>query len=275
MTPPMAEGGIAEGAWSLAQRAARAANVQIRQIDQADIAAAQAVISKAWGRQQVPQRSLLQALSHAGSTVLAAVHDGVTIGVAFGFLGWSRGIHLHSHMAAVSADSRSHGIGYALKLWQRALCLDHDVSEMRWTYDPLIARNAYFNLAKLGAEAEAFLPDFYGVMDDEVNAGDHSDRFEVLWRLDSRRVVAALHQTAAPHLGSPDGTDERVALPEDFDGLRRRDLAEARKVRLAARGRFTTLFAAGLRPEWADGGYRFIRPAAAPATALQLGGSRG
>lgn len=272
----MAEEGIVESAWSLAQRAARAADVQIRQIDRADITAAQGVISKAWGRQQVPQRNLLHALSHAGNTVLAAVHNDVMIGVAFGFLGWSRGIHLHSHMAAVSAESRSRGIGYALKLWQRALCLDHDVREMRWTYDPLIARNAYFNLAKLGGEAEVFLPDFYGAMDDEVNAGDHSDRFEVHWRLDSRRVMAALHQSPTPpHIGSSDGIDERLAVPEDFDSLRRRDPAEARKVRLAARGRFTTLFAAGLRPEWADGGYRFTRPATAPATTLQLGGRCG
>lgn len=267
------EGGIVEDAWSLAQHAARAADVQIRQIDRTDTAAAQAVIGKAWGRQQIPQGNLLQALSHAGNTVLAAVHEGVTIGVAFGFLGWSRGIHLHSHMAAVSIGSRSRGIGYALKLWQRALCLDHDVREMRWTYDPLIARNAYFNLAKLGGEADTFLPDFYGAMDDEVNAGDHSDRFEVLWRLDSDRVTRALHHTAAPlRGGGPVGMAERVTLPEDFEGLRRQDPAEARKVRLAARSRFTALFAAGLRPVWANGGYRFTpRTAALATTPAQIG----
>lgn len=41
----------------------------------------------------------------------------------------------------------------------------------------------------------AFFPDFYGAMDDAVNAGDHSDRFEVSWRLDSERT--ALRWSAA------------------------------------------------------------------------------
>ena len=174
--------------------------------------------------------------------------------------------------AAVRASSRSRGVGYALKLGQRALCLDHGVREMRWTYDPLIAHNAYFNLIKLGGEVEAFLPDFYGVMDDVVNAGDHSDRFEVVWRLDSDRVAATLRGTAAPKrsLTLPD----YVAVPKDFDAVRRGDPPEARRLRLTARSQLIKFFAAGLRPEWAGDGYRFAHRSAEPAPAVSAGAER-
>ena len=79
-----------------------------------------------------------------------------------GFLGWHDGLHLHSHMNAVDPAARGRGIGLALKLRQRALCLEHGVAEVRWTYDPLIRRNARMNLVRLGAEVIAFHPDFYG-----------------------------------------------------------------------------------------------------------------
>jgi predicted GNAT superfamily acetyltransferase len=60
---------------------------------------------------------------------------------------------------------------------------------VRWTYDPLLARNAHFNLQKLGAFADGFERDFYGEMDDQLNRGDRSDRFTVRWELhpESRR----------------------------------------------------------------------------------------
>ncbi len=64
------------------------------------------------------------------------------VGATLGFLGWSGGLHLHSHMNAVDPAARGRGIGVALKLRQRAVCLAHGVDEMRWTYDPLIRRNA-------------------------------------------------------------------------------------------------------------------------------------
>src|SRR5437763_17197337 len=62
---------------------------------------------------------------------------------------------------------------------------------MEWTTDPLIRRNAYFNLAKLGAEAPQYLVDFYGEMRDAFNAGDESDRLLIRWRLDSERAASA------------------------------------------------------------------------------------
>jgi predicted GNAT superfamily acetyltransferase len=262
MSASVVDGAVVAAASRHARWAARICGVEVSQIGgSAAAAAAQEVIGEAWGPQQVPQSNLLHALSHAGNVVLAAVRDGSPVGMAFGFLGWAGGLHLHSHMTAVTRGHQSHGIGYALKSWQRALCLEHGVTEIRWTYDPLIARNAHFNLVKLGAQVRAFFPDFYGAMDDAVNAGDHSDRFEVSWRLDSQWVAAALeHRERAP---APAG--EVVAIPADFDALRRADPASGREIRLATREQFTRLFAAGLRPEWGDGGYVFASPARASA----------
>ena len=69
---------------------------------------------------------------------------------------------------------------------------DAGIQEVRWTYDPLLARNARFNLGRLGAVAVGLLPAFYGQMTDRLNRGDRSDRFEVRWLLGSDRVLRAV-----------------------------------------------------------------------------------
>lgn len=262
MTDEAVDPGVLAAAWRHAHRATQRAGVKVQEVRRPDVAAVQQVVREVWGLQQVPQSNLLHALSHAGNPVLAAVQDGTPVGVAFGFLGWSSGLHLHSHMAAVGRGYQSRGIGYALKSWQRAVCLDHGVMEMRWTYDPLIARNAHFNLVKLGAQVDHFLPDFYGVMDDMVNAGDHSDRFEISWLLNSERVIDALERGGR----RPVGGGQVVAIPASFDALRRSDPEAARVVRLATRADFTRLFAAGLQPEWGDAGYLFATASARQAS---------
>ncbi|MDQ1617987.1 MAG: hypothetical protein QOE19_556 [Actinomycetota bacterium] len=254
MTDSPVDQNIVAAAWEHARRAAADCGIEVREITGTDVEVAQEVVREAWGAQQVPQSNLLQALSHAGNAVLAAVQGSRPAGASFGFLGWSGGLHLHSHMTAVARGQQSRGVGYALKSWQRALCLEHGIREMRWTYDPLIARNAHFNLVKLGARVQAFFPDFYGAMDDTVNSGDHSDRFEVSWQLDSDGTMAAL-QRRDPR-AVPAGPS--VAIPSDFDALRRESPAAARALRLATRQEFTRHFSAGLRPEWGGDGYVFV-----------------
>jgi predicted GNAT superfamily acetyltransferase len=88
-------------------------------------------------------------------------------------------------MLATVPDRRHRGVGYALKLAQRALALDQGIAVVRWTFDPLVARNAYFNLHKLGAVIDRFERDFYGRMTDALNRGDRSDRFVVRWDLEA------------------------------------------------------------------------------------------
>lgn len=198
-----------------------------------------------WGPGRGADDGMLHALGHAGNTVLIARdRSGGIVGGALGFLGWSGGVHLHSHMAAVAPGHRAGGVGAALKLTQRAICLDHGVTEMRWTFDPLIRRNAYFNLVKLGAEFVAFHPDFYGELDDLVSGGDRSDRAEVSWRMDSARVRRALAGEPAPAWSG-----ERFALLPDFEAARAADLEAIRPLREASRVAIAGALGAGLRPE--------------------------
>lgn len=245
---------VVEAARLDAVRAAEVADVEVRAAALADLAGIGDVLASVWGPGQRPQPNLLMALAHAGATVASAVRGGSPVGACVGFLGWNGGLHLHSHMAAVRAGVRTTGIGFALKLWQRATCLEHGVSEIRWTFDPLVRRNAAFNLRKLGATVVGYRPDFYGEMDDIVNADDHSDRFEVSWALDSGAVRGALAGDRVPS----DGTGEFVALPEEYDVLRREAPSQAREVREHVRDAIGEHWAAGLRPVWsARGGYLF------------------
>src|SRR5262249_19079167 len=96
-----------------------------------------------------------------------------------------------SHITGVDRTGQSAGVGYALKQHQRAWALARGIPAVRWTYDPLVRRNAYFNLHKLGAAAREYLPDFYGAMDDGTNTGDTTDRLYVSWEPTSPAAVAA------------------------------------------------------------------------------------
>jgi predicted GNAT superfamily acetyltransferase len=107
---------------------------------------------------------------------------------------------------------------------------------MTWTFDPMIARNAYFNLRKLGCVARAFHRDYYGSMTDDFNRGERSDRLEVRWELDSSRVRAAIENSPekvdaadAPALLTTDGVEGKrdassravsIYIPRDYLALR-------------------------------------------------------
>ncbi len=252
-----------DGAWSVAREAASRAGVEVRELQSGEIAIAQEVIGAVWGPQQIPQSNLLRAFAHAGSTLLGALVGERPVGTTVGFLGWEGGLHLHSHMTAVIPSHLSAGVGYALKLWQRAVCLREGFGEIRWTYDPLVARNAQFNLVKLGAVVMTMHPNFYGAMDDIVNAGEESDRFEVSWHLDSPRVLAA----AAGDPFRPVDVVRSHAIPKDYTTLARTDPVAARAARIATRDAVLAAERDGLTIEWAAGAYRFTRPQPASTNA--------
>lgn len=112
------------------------------------------------------------------------------VGVCVGFCGAPTDLSLHSHVAGLVAGSVGRGVGRALKLHQRAWALEHGLTSITWTYDPLVSRNAHFNLERLGARLEEYLVDFYGPLEDGVNLAEPSDRALVRWVLDDPRVVA-------------------------------------------------------------------------------------
>jgi predicted GNAT superfamily acetyltransferase len=226
-----------------------------------------------WGRPGEPaiDSDVLKALAHSGNYVSGAYADRRLVG---GLVGWFGGmppheLHLHSHILGVVAGSEAHGVGFELKQHQRRWCLERGVKVVEWTTDPLVRRNGYFNLTKLGARARQYVVNVYGVMTDEINAGEESDRLLISWRLDSQSAEAAapgrrpepkldelLRDGAATVLsvgqaGEPVAAaslSARVLLcqvPDDIVALRRSDPALARSWRIALRKAFTNAIASG------------------------------
>lgn len=268
--PTAVEGDAAD----IAAAAAGRAGVRVRSATNVgDCVALVRLFEDTWGVGRSPDAAMLQALAHAGNTVLLAEEaDGKPIGGLVGFLGWEGGAHVHSHMAAVAPSRIASGVGYALKLHQRAVCIEQGVPEVRWTYDPLIRRNAHFNLVKLGAQVTAFLPDFYGVLDDAVSGTDRSDRFEVSWRLSTDRVVGALQRRAPP--STVPANAARLVLQHDFESLRRIDPVQAGELREQSRAIFDDVLSQGLRIEFMAGAYVFLPdPQGDPTVGVQAEGS--
>lgn len=181
------------------------------------------LFSSIWGFADPLDASTLRALSHSGNYVAAAFAEGHMIG---GLVGWLGGeppnhLHMHSHILGVLPTTQARGVGFALKQHQRDWCMARGVMAIEWTFDPLVRRNAYFNLTKLGAGAVGYLVDFYGPMEDVINKGDESDRLLIRWDLDSERARAA----AAGHPIEPkaDAGTRLVKVPDDIVAIRRSD----------------------------------------------------
>lgn len=220
-----------------AAAAALAAGVTVHAVatpDELDVL--RTTMEQVWGSEIVPPRNLLRGLALGGACLLVARRDDVAIGFALGWLGWDGGVHFHSHQVGVRAGIRGGGVGYALKLAQRTMCLEHGVDEMRWTFDPLLFGNARFNLVRLGARVVGFFPHCYGDRRDAFNTGDTTDRVEVSWRLDVPVGGAEVSPTEGTSL---------IEVPADYPGLRATDPAAAAAVRTTVGAAFAEVFATG------------------------------
>lgn len=169
---------------------------------------------------------LLRALSHEGGYVAGAFREEALVGASVGFLGQHHGrLSLHSHATGVSPRARGLNVGRALKLHQREWAAERGVELITWTFDPLVRRNAWFNIGRLGARPVDYLVDFYGPMSDAINAGDASDRLLMAW------------EVSPPALVSPavDNDHRLIPTPEDIESLRITDPVAARTWRLRLR----------------------------------------
>ncbi len=199
----------------------------------------------------------LRALTKAGNYLAAAYRGDRMVGACVAFFGPPGEAAMHSHIAGVVPDLAGRNVGYALKQHQRAWALDRGVKVISWTFDPLVSRNAYFNLVKLGATAEEYLPDFYGGMHDGINGGDETDRLLVRWHLeaphaepvhtDAAAIALDRNDDGAPVAGSLDGDTLLVAVPRDVAALREADPGLARQWRSAVRDVLSPLMADGAR----------------------------
>jgi len=131
---------------------------------------------------------------HAGGFTLGAFHEEKLVGFVLSVLAYKGNEKIfYSHMTAVDKNFQNFGLGTRLKWSQRERALKEGVKFIKWTFQPVKARNAHFNLEKLGATVHEYHPNFYGTdygasSDEENKIGIASDRLFAQWELNSERV---------------------------------------------------------------------------------------
>ncbi|MEV4754303.1 GNAT family N-acetyltransferase [Micromonospora sp. NPDC049559] len=208
----------ARTARAAATRAAARSGVRVRALASlAETLACERLLAEVWrtGADHPPLAAdVIQALADAENYVAGAFEAVAPgdrlLGACVGFWGPPGRPRMHSHIAGVHDAVRGRDVGFALKLDQRAAGLEHGITEITWTFDPLVARNAHFNLRKLGGSADTYLVDHYGQMVDGLNGTDPTDRLVLRWDLAGERTHRACDEALPPEPGAPDiGAPER------------------------------------------------------------------
>ena len=178
----------------------------------------------------------------AGDELVGFVHHLIAVRESDEIIGYS-------HMMAVAMGYQNRGVGAQLKWAQRARALSEGRTYIKWTWDPMQARNAHFNLNRLGVTVRAYEVNFYGTdystLPRETNESVHldSDRLFAGWQLDSTRVALL----AEGHAPAPDAAPlATIEIPADWAALLRQDAAAALSEQQRVRAEFQAAFAAGL-----------------------------
>jgi predicted GNAT superfamily acetyltransferase len=263
-----------------AGEAAVAAGVVVRELaDVSDLAAVCELFRAIW--RTVPGSplvtvELMKAMAAAGNYVAGAFDGDRLLGGCLGFFGSPAKGGLHSHIAGVVPAGHGRGVGFALKLHQRAWALRQGVTRVSWTFDPLVRRNAHFNLTKLGARPVCYLPDFYGPMGDAINGSGETDRLLVDWDLTSPAADAAARgrpslvdgtngvpalsvgEGGCPVIGPAHAPVALVAVPPDIEAVRASDPGLGRAWRVALRDVLHGLMADGAAVTGFDRAGRYV-----------------
>ena len=224
-----------------------------------------------WSFSDVVPVSMLQISVKMGGVCMGAFGPGGKLrGFVYGITGVRKGELAHwSHMLAVRPELRDQGMGRRLKLAQADALRALGVSAVYWTFDPLVARNAHFNINRLGVTIDEYVPDMYGRSDSELHQLG-TDRFIVRWSLEGE-MASGSGEEAGP--GAADGADYmdaetvEVLIPSDIEAVEARSVDEALAWRRTTRGTFTRLLGAGARvagffPDREYGRYVLVRPPA-------------
>ena len=146
----------------------------------------------------------------------------------------------YSHVMAVAKDYQNKGVGARLKWAQRERALAQGRKLIKWTWDPMLARNAHFNLNRLGAIVDTYADDFYGIdYGTEQALGLPSDRMSAIWNLDSARVRALASGASGVIDAEPVAT---VAIPSEWTALVKQDPQRARDEQVRVRAEFKKAF---------------------------------
>ena len=191
----------------------------------------------------VPRRMFLLA-DRIGGQVLGAFDGEKVAGFAMALPGYrDRQPYLHSHMLAVLPEYRNLGLGRRLKLAQRDDAIARGFELMEWTFDPLEIKNAYLNIARLGAICRRYQPDFYGPSTSPLQGGLPTDRLYAEWWLRSPRVRRYLGEQILPEQGEPvagqgiDSCVEEVLVPHEISQWKRAAETRERALEVQRRNR--------------------------------------
>ena len=186
---------------------------------------------------------------NAGGFTLGAYVGGSLAGFVLSVPAFLRGEHAYySHMTGVRPEYQSLGIGAKLKWAQRTRALGEGVKYLKWTFEPVKARNAYFNLEKLGAAVSEYQRNFYGT--DYATSpksgrkiGLQSDRLFAEWDMESPKVKALAAGEKFVEAREP---AMAITIMNDWLSLVDSDPARALTEQMRVRGEFEAAFARGL-----------------------------
>jgi predicted GNAT superfamily acetyltransferase len=187
---------------------------------------------------------------YAGGWTLGALVDGKLVGFVHHLVGVRDNDEIigYSHMMAVASEYQNQGVGARLKWAQRERALAEGRRFIKWTWDPMQARNAHFNLNRLGVTVDTYADNFYGT---DYNAdptqgelpGLQSDRLFANWNLSSPRVNALAAGSARSGFAKPLGA---ISIPGNWTSLVREDVVRARAEQKRVRAEFKQAFQEGL-----------------------------
>jgi predicted GNAT superfamily acetyltransferase len=154
----------------------------------------------------------------------------------------------YSHMTGVRDEYQGQGVGARLKWAQRERALSAGFKYIKWTFEPVKAKNAYFNLEKLGAVVSEYQRNFYGIDystagTPERQIGLASDRLFAKWELESEKVKKLAEGLPFQETRSPAA---EIEIPNDWNALVTADADAAHAEQLRIREEFEEAFAAGM-----------------------------
>jgi len=215
-----------------------------------------------WDQADVVPATLLHVVEFVGGLAAGAFDQhGALLGFVFGISGVRDGHLAHwSHMLGVRESARNIGVGRMLKEYQRNTLAARGITRIYWSFDPLMAKNAYFNLNRLGAKVVEYVPDMYGTTESPLHYGLATDRLVVCLETGGR-ASAPLNlpthdrlpiMTAFPRLsdvtmsvGDRNPETALIEIPADVLEVMSRSPATAHTWRLAVRDHFQWAMARG------------------------------
>lgn len=186
---------------------------------------------------------------HAGGFTLGAFCENKLVGFTLSVPAILRGENaFYSHMTAVDKNFQLRGIGEKLKWEQRRIALSRNVKFIKWTFQPVIARNAYFNLEKLGAEVLEYKPNFYGTdystsANQPEKQGLDSDRLFAEWHLENEKVKALAN---GKKFVEEKEFVEKIEISNDWNELVKNNISKAIAEQNRIKREFQTAFAENL-----------------------------